>query len=257
MEEKMNSDLFQENIIEVFSSVQGEGPYVGCRQIFVRFALCNLDCDYCDTKCSPQEYCNFEICPGSGSFKQVRNPVTAEQLIYKINELNYFNHHSLSLTGGEPLLCSDFLNYFLPEFKKENKNIKIYLETNGTLPDKLENVIDNIDIISMDFKLESSTGKANLWREHREFIEVAKKYNKEIFAKAIITSKITQKEIKEMAGLIASLNQAIPLILQPLSSENKDLLPTSGMLLNIQEALLRTLTDVRIIPQVHKYLGLY
>ena len=251
----MNSNLFQENIIEVFSSVQGEGPYVGRRQIFVRFALCNLDCDYCDTKFSPQEYCNFEICPGS--FKQVKNPITAEQLICKINELNYFNHHSLSLTGGEPLLCSDFLNYFLPELKKENKNLKIYLETNGTLPDKLENVIDNIDIISMDFKLESSTGKANLWREHKEFIEVAQKYNKEIFAKAVITSKITPEEIKETVNLIAGLNQAIPLILQPLSSENKELLPTSGMLLNIQEALLRTLTDVRVIPQVHKYLNLH
>ncbi|MDX9694125.1 MAG: 7-carboxy-7-deazaguanine synthase QueE, partial [Methanothermobacter sp.] len=36
-------------IMEVFSSIQGEGLLVGCRQIFIRFAGCNLNCKYCDT----------------------------------------------------------------------------------------------------------------------------------------------------------------------------------------------------------------
>ena len=37
-------------ISEIFDSIQGEGPYVGCRQIFIRFCGCNILCDYCDTE---------------------------------------------------------------------------------------------------------------------------------------------------------------------------------------------------------------
>ena len=43
----------QANLIEIFSSVQGEGRYVGCRQLFVRFEGCNLQCRYCDTENAP------------------------------------------------------------------------------------------------------------------------------------------------------------------------------------------------------------
>ena len=52
-------------LIEVFSSIQGEGLLVGCRQIFLRFALCNLDCDYCDTPFAPQAACRIEDAPGA------------------------------------------------------------------------------------------------------------------------------------------------------------------------------------------------
>ena len=42
--------MIETNIIEIFSSIQGEGKYVGYRQVFIRFSGCNLHCTYCDTK---------------------------------------------------------------------------------------------------------------------------------------------------------------------------------------------------------------
>ena len=34
---------------EIFSSIQGEGPYAGERHLFVRFSECHRDCIFCDT----------------------------------------------------------------------------------------------------------------------------------------------------------------------------------------------------------------
>ena len=36
-------------IKEIFESIQGEGPFVGVNQLFLRFCGCNLNCNYCDT----------------------------------------------------------------------------------------------------------------------------------------------------------------------------------------------------------------
>ncbi|MEM4195978.1 MAG: 7-carboxy-7-deazaguanine synthase QueE, partial [Methanothermobacter sp.] len=44
-------------IMEVFSSIQGEGLLLGKRQIFIRFAGCNLNCSYCDTPESRDPSC--------------------------------------------------------------------------------------------------------------------------------------------------------------------------------------------------------
>ena len=86
-------------VIEMFSSIQGEGKYVGCRQVFVRLAGCNLTCTYCDTPFSRQNAVCGQIETNAGSriFDRVLNPMTVEAAVGHINRLLTLPHHSVVL----------------------------------------------------------------------------------------------------------------------------------------------------------------
>ena len=120
-------------IIEIFSSFQGEGPLIGQRQIFVRFAGCNLNCSYCDTQDSKS--------------KNADTLMSVREVVSKINEILTPDCATISFTGGEPSLYPDFIS----EVSK-NFNLKIMLETNGTLPNNID-LIEQLDIVSLDIKL--------------------------------------------------------------------------------------------------------
>ncbi len=138
-------------VTEIFSSIQGEGPYVGIRQIFLRLPKCNLTCPYCDTKTAIQQQFQIETVPGSRHFDVMENPVPLDKLLEVLQTYDFSEHHSLSVTGGEPLLWANELRILLPLVKE--KRLKIYLETNGTLPDQLLQILPMVDVISMDIKL--------------------------------------------------------------------------------------------------------
>ena len=106
-------------IIEIFSSFQGEGLLIGQRQIFVRFAGCNLNCNYCDTKNS--------LSRDKGVL------MTPEEVVSEIERILTPDCHMISFTGGEPSLYPDFINRV-----SELTNLNIMLESNGTLPDNID-----------------------------------------------------------------------------------------------------------------------
>ena len=181
-------------ISEIFSSIQGEGVYIGERQLFIRFCGCNLNCAFCDTDFEKKDF--VKIFDENENVIKGNNPVTSEEL-KKITQHFLKNpHHSISLTGGEPLLYSDFLLDFLPKIKTENSPL-IYLETNGSLPQELKKVIDLVNIIAMDIKLKSVTGDKNRFEENEEFINIATEKNKEIFVKIILNKNYDKKELQK------------------------------------------------------------
>jgi len=237
------------NLVEVFSSIQGEGLYVGCRQVFVRLAGCNIECAYCDTAASRKitSHCRIESISGQRDFVNLCNPLVVDDLAKRINSLLLHPHHSVSLTGGEPLCQAAALNELAPQIKG-----LVYLETNGTMPDELAKVVANIDIISMDIKLPSITGRY-FWNEHAKFLQIAKQ--RKVFVKLVLSGETSHEELDRALALIADVDNEIPLILQPVTPINGCSPVSSDALLAWQSLALTVLKDVRVIPQTHKYLG--
>lgn len=246
------------NMVEIFSSIQGEGLLVGVRQVFLRFHGCTLDCHYCDSGttriASIPKFCQMESTPGRQDFTEVMNPVSLEyikELLSKWVSQLPNAHHSISLTGGEPLLQVEQLLKYLPEWREI---LPIYLETNGIHFPELSKCIDFLDYISMDFKLPSTTKSHAYWEEHRKFLKIAAQGN--VYVKIVVSKETPKSEIRKTCEIIVSVNSNIPLIIQPMTTSNGiDTIPFLS-LFEFQEEACRYLKEVRIIPQTHKYMQL-
>lgn len=217
-------------IAEVFESVQGEGVYLGESQIFVRFYGCNISCRFCDTR--PQAF--FEYDP---------------QELHEEIKLYCGRHHSISFTGGEPLLQKDFLKEILKITAKQGH--KNYLETNGTLPEALSEVIGYVDIVAMDLKLPSSTGLNNFWDLHRRFLKIASL--KEVFLKSVVRHDTKDEDISEAINLIQEAHSAAVFVLQPDSYDNNRFL--AGRLEELRQQCVKENVTTCVIPQMHKKAG--
>lgn len=223
-------------IKEVFTSIQGEGPYIGIKQLFIRFCGCNLKCNYCDTVC--------EI--SAKEEEESLHEFTPEELLKHIKNYDLKTIHSISITGGEPLLWTDFLKDFLPRLDN-----KVYLETNATLSSPLKEIIDYVDYIAADIKLPSASGLANSFALHDEFFKVAVHYKKDLFAKIVFDADILDTEIENCAKLADKYNLA--LVLQPKMNAN-DLSMTKEKLFETMDKFLLVHPNTKLIPQVHKFL---
>ncbi len=237
------------DIVEVFSSIQGEGRYVGYRQVFVRLAGCNLVCAYCDTPASRKPAADgwVEGTPGGRDFFPVANPVPVAALAGYVNRLLRAPHHSVSLTGGEPLCQAAALAELAPKLAG-----RLYLETNGTMPDELATVLSRIDIVSMDIKLPSTCGR-ELWAEHGRFLRLAAA--RELFVKIVLTAATGDEEFHRALALVAAVDRRIPVVLQPVSPVNNVAGIAPEAVLRLLAKALDMVDDVRVIPQTHKMMG--
>ena len=241
----------RENIIEIFSSIQGEGKYVGCRQIFVRLEGCNLDCTYCDTENEIGRHprCMVEIPVGSHELVPYENPLSPEEVAGIITRLaDGVPHHSLSITGGEPLLHVPFIKELAAHI-----DLPIFLETNGTLDRALADCIDCISHISMDLKLPDVLS-APVWDAHARFLEIA--CTKDVYVKVVVAAETRAEDVEHAAHLVADIAPATLLILQPVTPYGGCTAPTPARLLELQRIALRHISDVRIIPQTHRMMDL-
>lgn len=243
----------QAGISEIFSSIQGEGKYVGCRQLFIRLIGCNLDCPYCDTNNLAHDHsvpCVLEPCENYSGDLTLVNPVKVDDLMPYINHRLQKPHHSISITGGEPLLYPQIISELVEKLKVYN--IPIFIETNGTLAKQLSSIIDVVDIISMDMKLPSDIGK-DYFVEHEKFLRIANK--KDVYVKIVVSAESDEADLKKALEIIKNINKDIWLILQPITPMGGLHEAPPAKMLKWQSLAMEVLPNVRVIPQTHKMMN--
>ncbi|MCP4230833.1 MAG: 7-carboxy-7-deazaguanine synthase QueE [bacterium] len=215
--------------------------------VFVRFGGCTISCKLCDTPRAQQRLTSFIF--HDASDKAYANPISAADLS-KILMPSLAKFGYLAISGGEPLEQVAFLDLFLDRLA--DLDINILLETSGFFYGELKEIIPRIDIISTDIKLPSFTGKPFTGDIHRDFLNTAQE--KENYAKVVVTPDTPKEEVLTAAAIVAEVSPDIPFIIQP-CFEGKPITPKHIEVLKIIAIeLLDTLKDVRVLPQLHRYI---
>lgn len=132
-------------VSEIFQSVQGEGVSAGIPAVFLRLAICNLHCWYCDTKYT-WLYNRQLLELVQAEVSKLGVPPVADLFVYdsrvEVNEIPIdivaerilrYDCPRLIVTGGEPLIQQIPLQPLLSKLKAGNRDFFVEVETNGTI----------------------------------------------------------------------------------------------------------------------------
>jgi 7-cyano-7-deazaguanosine (preQ0) biosynthesis protein QueE len=119
---------------EIFASIQGEGVSAGLPSTFIRLAICNLRCTWCDTAYT-WDWEHYDRA-------EQTMPLSIDGAFAAITALPPRN---IVITGGEPLIQRRQLERLVQELKVRGYRIEV--ETNGTVsPGELRELVDQFNV---------------------------------------------------------------------------------------------------------------
>lgn len=139
-------------VTSIFSTIQGEGPYAGMPAVFVRLAMCNLACSFCDTYFDRGDW--FTVDELSARIRvEMERAGTTQKIVV--------------ITGGEPLLQPA-----LPDLLTEvNRNLlPTQIESNGILD---ADIPPDTTLVVSPKCLESKDGPVRYFSVNKETLERA------------------------------------------------------------------------------------
>lgn len=152
-------------VVETFISINGEGQHAGELALFIRFAGCNLNCNYCDTRWANQP-------------DVVYQEMTETEIKALVADSGVRN---VTLTGGEPLLQPGM--YQLLEIVGSLPDIRIEIETNGSVDIGPYMTLIRRPAFTLDYKLPGSGMEAGMNTENYRYL------TKEDTVKFVISDK--------------------------------------------------------------------
>ncbi len=250
---------------EVFSAIQGEAALVGERQVFVRLTGCNIRCAYCDQPEALERRpgsCRVERRAGRRDWRTAESPLGIDELTDMVAALwQQVPHHSISLTGGEPLLQSLRVGRLLERMAEQGW--PVMLETNGMLVPALRRVLAHLAYVSMDVKLQSVDGQGVRPEVQAEFLRESLAAGIATWAKIVVGPATDVGELEQAVTMVADVSSAtgvagrgVEVFLQPLTPFGAATrAPTPDQVLDLQARALRIHPRVRVVPQTHKAIG--
>jgi 7-carboxy-7-deazaguanine synthase len=232
-------------ISEIFTSIEGEGIFFGTKTLFVRVAGCHLKCLWCDTA--------YALPMKSG------HDYTLDYVKNLISTYLQPNTYKVNFTGGEPLLQYESI-IELAKYIKEEKGLKTYIESSCFDSKRFQKVLPHIDICKIEFKMSDSKvinarHYGNLLRNEIQCLNLSIDSHKTTYIKIVITGSTNLDEFKNLLKSIFMHTKASNLagfIIQPSYGVDE---PTVERLFNFYDIVYPMYQDVRIIPQLHKAIG--
>jgi len=231
-------------IFEIFTSIEGEGILYGTKTLFVRLAGCPFTCFYCDTK---------ESLPlDSGTEYDIKDAL-------KLIDSHLKNQtYKVNFTGGDPLIQHEAV----AEIAKyiQNKKIPTYLESSCFDSKKFNQLLPYIDIVKIEFKTQDSEfvdarHYENLISNAIKCLEFSIKANKTTYIKIVVSSKTKLQEFSNLVNQIFSLVSTMKIdgfIIQPTYGIAE---PSLDQLLDLYDVVFPFYSQVKVVPQLHKFIG--
>lgn len=246
-------------ILEVFASFQGEGLFVGQAQTFLRLAGCPLRCRYCDTPHSWER-------PRAASDGEWLTPFEA---LVRVKGVEYDGHRPISVTGGEPLVWERFLR----ALRGVAGDRPLHLETAGHDAEALRRVAAHFDHLSLDLKraadlapparsdwpeLDLPDGADDFDRLRAAQLgllaERANRGHRDC-VKLVVVPEATPESFQPLLDDVRRLAHAVPVYIAPASPRHDAPFTELQALDRVASLALELGLEPRILPQMHRALG--
>jgi 7-carboxy-7-deazaguanine synthase len=214
-------------VSEIFDSLQGEGASTGAPATFLRLALCNLSCRFCDTAYT-WDFSRFRY----------EDEVTLLSLDVLVERLSAACGRRLIVTGGEPLVQWKALEQL---FERLPRDLTIEIETNGTLAPSAR-LLERVDQWNVSPKLENS-GETPENRLNERALTTLRESGR-AFLKLVVSSEADADEAVRLAARLAWPVDRV--FFMPLAATREELSARSGLV--AREALSR---GVRFSSRLH------